>query len=708
MISENEKKLVMTVFTNAINTLSDENKQLLQLTGAVEMLQRGVGIHHAGLLPILKEVIEILFAEGLIKVLIATETFAMGVNFPTKTVIFSSIRKWDGHARRFLTSGEYVQMSGRAGRRGLDTRGIVIMYVDEYMQPEEVTEMLKGQTDRLVSEFRLTYPMVIQLLRMADVSPTYLLQRSFMHFQALERTPELTHALDVLQQEEKELIAQYFCQDQITDHNHHVVDLQKMAEFCSLQSAWTDLSIEFQREQCQIKFLLPWLNPGRLLFVSQLQPKKKIWGWGICLRFKKSDFYNPGSANDDEDLRRGHVVDVLLPCHRESPDGPLQPISCKEWCQFILNPTDWTDGKTSSILFRTISVTLHSIARVSIACVNIPSSMHLHAQREGLAVRLFECLRALLSDESNKKSSWLYTSLSTLDCERIQDEHYQAPYLHPISDLRVPASKIKATMTKMEQLQESIRCHDVSKQLKNGAKIKEYVMHFQRKQELDREISKIQQELDALQNNEHIMSRLKGMEQVLEKLQLIDSKQHTVTLKGRIACELSCADELVLTELLFTNILPEMKSPAHVNALLSCFVTEAKVYVIFNVFTSELKNAELEKYHLLLTRKVQRIAKICKKCKLEIYVNQYKNKFSWLMMEPCFAWTNGSKFQDIITMTILHEGSIVRVIHRLFELLNELIHCSHIMGNEQLAKLFEQCQKLIKRDIIFAPSLYLG
>lgn len=85
---------------------------------------RGIAIHHGGLLPILKETIEILFSEGLIKALFATETFAMGLNMPARTVVFTNPRKFDGQSFRWVTSGEYIQMSGRAGRRGLDDRGM--------------------------------------------------------------------------------------------------------------------------------------------------------------------------------------------------------------------------------------------------------------------------------------------------------------------------------------------------------------------------------------------------------------------------------------------------------------------------------------------------------------------------------------------------------------------------------------------------------
>ena len=95
------------------------------------LLKRRNRIHHGGLVPIIKEVVELLFQERLLKCLFATETFAMGINMPSKTVLFSNTRKWDGKEFRFIRPGEYIQMSGRAGRRGIDDRGIVIQVIDE-------------------------------------------------------------------------------------------------------------------------------------------------------------------------------------------------------------------------------------------------------------------------------------------------------------------------------------------------------------------------------------------------------------------------------------------------------------------------------------------------------------------------------------------------------------------------------------------------
>lgn len=127
---EVEKDLISQVYTNAIESLGDDDQKLPQVLALLPLLKRGIGIHHGGLLPILKEIVEILFSEGLIKALFATETFSIGINMPAKTVVFTNTRKWDGKDFRWVTSGEYIQMSGRAGRRGKDDRGLVIQMLD--------------------------------------------------------------------------------------------------------------------------------------------------------------------------------------------------------------------------------------------------------------------------------------------------------------------------------------------------------------------------------------------------------------------------------------------------------------------------------------------------------------------------------------------------------------------------------------------------
>ena len=130
-----------------------------------KLILKGIAFHHSGLIPILKEVIEILFGKGLIKVLFATETFAVGVNMPTKTVIFPKLTKYSNNEFRYLRTDEYLQMAGRAGRRGLDKFGtVIILPNDELMTNISLKKMMTGKSPSINSKFKLSYQFLLKIL----------------------------------------------------------------------------------------------------------------------------------------------------------------------------------------------------------------------------------------------------------------------------------------------------------------------------------------------------------------------------------------------------------------------------------------------------------------------------------------------------------------------------------------------------------------
>ena len=186
-----EKETIQEIYDNALLCMSEEDRELKAVQEILPILRRGIGIHHSGLLPIVKELVEILFGESLIKVLFATETFAMGLNMPARCVVFTAFKKFDGENMRVVAPGEYTQMSGRAGRRGKDPCGTCIMMVDEKMGKEDVTSMVLGEPQPLNSEFKLTYYQILNLLKRASgtVNTEYVIARSFHQFQHAVNVP---------------------------------------------------------------------------------------------------------------------------------------------------------------------------------------------------------------------------------------------------------------------------------------------------------------------------------------------------------------------------------------------------------------------------------------------------------------------------------------------------------------------------------------
>lgn len=177
-----EKSAVHMTIERSIARLKPEDRVLPQIRRLRELLERGIAVHHGGLLPIVKEMVEILFAKTLVKVLFATETFAMGLNLPTRTVVFSGFRKHDGRAFRDLLPGEYTQMAGRAGRRGIDLVGSVIIVTpgsDEAPPAATLRQMILGDPTKLRSQFRLTYNMILNLLRVETLQIEEMIKRSF-------------------------------------------------------------------------------------------------------------------------------------------------------------------------------------------------------------------------------------------------------------------------------------------------------------------------------------------------------------------------------------------------------------------------------------------------------------------------------------------------------------------------------------------------
>ncbi|XP_062085110.1 DExH-box ATP-dependent RNA helicase DExH11 isoform X2 [Humulus lupulus] len=191
LTSSSEKSEIRIFCDKAFSRLKGSDRTLPQVVRVQNLLHRGIGVHHAGLLPIVKEVVEMLFCRCVIKVLFSTETFAMGVNAPARTVVFDTLRKFDGKEFRTLLPGEYTQMAGRAGRRGLDKIGTVaVLCRDEIPEEKDLKPVIVGSATKLESQFRLTYIMILHLLRVEELKVEDMLKRSFAEFHAQKKLPE--------------------------------------------------------------------------------------------------------------------------------------------------------------------------------------------------------------------------------------------------------------------------------------------------------------------------------------------------------------------------------------------------------------------------------------------------------------------------------------------------------------------------------------
>jgi len=174
-----------------VEAMQEELVELFQLDSgelqgeAFRLARSGIGYHHAGMLPIHKEVVERMFTSGLLKMLFTTETFALGINMPARSAVFASLRKFDGVSFDYMRTRDYLQMAGRAGRQGIDREGLVIAALDDRALTEAPIQRLHaGKPEPVVSRFRLTYSTILHLLALLGRERLYdAWEKSFNQYQ---------------------------------------------------------------------------------------------------------------------------------------------------------------------------------------------------------------------------------------------------------------------------------------------------------------------------------------------------------------------------------------------------------------------------------------------------------------------------------------------------------------------------------------------
>lgn len=307
--SADEKAAVRSIFHAALQCLDEADRRLPCIDSMLPMLERGVGVHHSGLLPILKEVVELLFQENLVKCLFATETFAMGLNMPAKTVVFTKLNKWDGQETRPLTSGEYIQMSGRAGRRGKDDRGFTMLMVDETLTKQACRDMLKGEASRLNSSFKLSYYTLLNLIRRSlgrKDDMEYVISKSFQQFQHEQAAPQVGKEVAEMRE-----LAQSM-----------MIPQEEMENFSAIKQSHVQLLRDKMGILLKPDSCMHLLRPGRIV---RVHAGEKDWGYGVLLLLK----WVEGDRADAQHYRADVMLccvageKTVIPCPVDSDDGSM-------------------------------------------------------------------------------------------------------------------------------------------------------------------------------------------------------------------------------------------------------------------------------------------------------------------------------------------------------------------------------------------------
>ncbi|KAI9218687.1 NUC185 domain-containing protein, partial [Blastocladiella britannica] len=651
LLSASEKSDVHVFVERAVSRLRPEDRHLPQLQRMREMLRRGIAVHHSGVLPLVKEMVEILFGRGLVKVLFATETFAMGVNMPTKCVVFASIRKHDGIEFRNLLPGEYTQMSGRAGRRGLDETGTVLMMLTDLPDQESLKTMLLGAPTKLASQFRLTYNMIVNLLRVETLKVEEMMKRSFSENASQKMVPAAEREYMATQRalDSQPPLACVLCTrdlDQLYDVSRQ---LHTVAASVSALAAAHPVGARA-------------VATGRLVVVSSRHYTNAL---GVVLsRAKSADAAAAGAAVTVLVLvDRGHkhnTGDILATGTADAP--PPLPHS-----HLMIPAADRADGRLVMVAARDLAVVLAStLPNVKLEAV---------AQRNKYETRVaVQLLReyAVANADALPEYSW----------SKIRDLDFAEKWLQ------------KQQLEKRARQFQCLHCPDLA--------VHYHQIHKTRS--LSDKLVALRRQLSA--QNLELLPEYHQRMAVLEQLGYVDPRSRTVQLKGRVACEINSCDELLLTELILDNFFADL-DVAETAAVISVFLFQEKAQADGD-FASAMLSADAREAgadgELPEDKTDEPIADMGVPVSVENYL---KSNLRYGLVDVVYEWARGMPFLQIMSMTEVLEGSIVRCIVRIEESCREIKDAARLVGDGALYQKMDAASIAVKRDIVFCGSLYI-
>nr|XP_029121629.1 DExH-box ATP-dependent RNA helicase DExH10 isoform X2 [Elaeis guineensis] len=604
--SQEEKDAVEQVFRNAVLCLNEEDRTLPAIELMLPLLQRGIAVHHSGLLPMIKELVELLFQEGLVKALFATET-----------------------------------MSGRAGRRGKDERGICIIMIDEKMEMNVLKDMVLGKPAPLVSTFRLSYYSILNLMSRAEGQFTaeHVIKNSFHQFQYEKALPDMGLRISKLEKEAAML-----------DSSGEA----ELAEYHKLGLDIAQLEKRIMSEITRPERVLLYLVPGRLV---KVRDGGTDWGWGVVVNVVKKPPAASSTLPSSLASSRGssYIVDTLLHCSPGLSENGSRPKPCP--------PRPGEKGE-----MHVVPVPLPLISGLSSIRIAIPSDLRPPEARQTVLLAVQE----------------------------LGKRYPQGlPKLHPVKDMGIKDPELVDLVRQVEEVEQKLYSHPLHK----SGQSEQQFQWYQRKAEVNHEIQQLKSKMRESQLQK-FRDELKNRSRVLKMLGHIDA-DGVLQLKGRAACLIDTGDELLVTELMFNGTFNDLDHH-QVAALASCFIPCDKSNEQIH-----LRN-ELAKPLQQLQDSARRIAEIQRECKLDINVDEYvESTVRPYLMDVIYCWSKGASFAEVIEMTDIFEGSIIRLARRLDEFLNQLRAAAHAVGEVDLEKKFEAGSESLRRGIMFANSLYL-
>ncbi|GKT36710.1 ATP-dependent RNA helicase mtr4 [Aduncisulcus paluster] len=730
LTSTSEQKTIRSIFDAAVQQLPKDDRSLPFVQDVGSMLVRGVGIHHSGLLPTMKEIVEIMFQQGLVKILFATETFAMGLNLPARTVIFSQMSKFDGETTRLLLPGEYIQMAGRAGRRGQDEKGTVMVLLSESLDSDDLKGMVKGSSHPLESSFKLSWTMVLTLKRREDGSPAEVINNSFAVYHQRHSLPQLVGSLG----EAKEALAQSEKSMTVAD----IQDLETWLKVCESERHRSEMIRHFVTSPARSK---RFIRIGRVVqFVGRIghvpneetrvhnkeQREKSMRiqkglnkGQSPQDKGSKSDIT---SMKDSEiDIFQEEMFTAIIVSKRDNsnrrgtkkrakasdielmlyvPELDEEMVLLQEM-DTLHSKTAVTVGAGSKKMKKKGSKSAIENVRIALdACRTVPGTngivnTTLHAVSSFSPVFVDVPGTHPESLAARKK---LYAHMEAAKQKLSGDFHW----IDPAKDMGLSDNEEYMTHVRKLKLLEESR-----EECKFSSRSSTDQRH---RLSLYQTIAEARQKLDDVQTQVHhgtastFLEELSGMWSIARRLGYVrHGTDGVLSEKGRFACLVSAADEILLTEASFDKTFAELDGPS-LAAVLSCLVDERQVNN-----DPELDSEDAMSAIEALKEKAEQLAVLSEEQGLDDRADVYRKTVCPRASKIVKRWCEGANFEEIMELAEeygIFEGEVVRLGRRLNELLRQLCDASVSVGATDMGEVFKKAMESVKRGIMFTESLY--
>ena len=729
IISQEEKERINNFFDIAITNIPNKEKNIPQIEYIRQLLQYGLGVHHSGILPILKEIIEILYFKGLIKILFATTSFSIGLNMPTRTVVFTDLYKFNEKKNKMLTSNEYLQMSGRAGRRGVDKFGNVFIIYSRSQSKKEIEKIkniLKGEANNLESKFRLSYRIILSFYHKNLKNINDFFKESFHQSHNIEIKPEKLKEIDELElkikknnkikcdkeQNSKERlfdiedspISNLICNiNKLDSINQEINKSEKIIEYLK-NNPGTILKIKNPNNSLINKF-----HKSELVFVINiifLKNIKKLWCITITSYEENKNTNNTEINNEINEKEQIYFIEMK---HK----GRYKEYFYK---YLTINTNDIIE------IYEKPKVEINSLYKEKNKYFDIKDNKYFFKNDKksvNLALKLF--YRAIINSFPNKE----------MQIKPYKNKKYNQ-YLDRDAHILGYQKIIGAKKELNDIFQDKIKLFD---QIKNNIceeceHYKKHLEHYNIIIATKQDIKNINNEIKKGEENETIKllnCRLK----LLNNRKFIKNDKddnnkeafnndddieenkydnYSLTLKGRTSLEILSNDNVLIAELIFSNIFfkeQNVLSDEIIVPFLSSFVANEKIRDLKPKINLDNKkdNEEFEylisKFHNIY----KNIIEIEKSCKLE--ENLYNRYFSFKYYYYIYSWMKGNSFSDICSNNEIEEGKLYYIIMRTYYFVDQIYNCFSLMKNEKMIKTFENIKITLLKGIMSVESLYL-